>query len=379
MKKKVLFIQETLDGGGAEKVLINILSNFNYDKYDITLLLLIKSGVYLDDIDPRVKLLSLFNDNKIDNHKRIIAKKLFANYNSNLFFKLIIKRLSIGKFDTIISFLEGETIILHEILMKNAKRNITWVHSDFINFNWTRNIFPKNREADIYKRMDDIVFVSNDSMAQFYKNFNITPSGNRIIYNPIPREKIILESKENTSLNIKRKLTISTIGRLIPVKGYDRLIRVAKQLKDSEYDVDFWIIGSGLQYDELKEMTIALNIEDSVRFLGFHKNPYPYIAQSDIFISTSEAEGFSLVICEALCLGKPIVSTVTTGPREILENGKYGILTEHNDNSIKEGLIKLITDSQLRERYSMLSAQRAEMFNISLTLNEIYNLIDDKM
>ena len=94
-----------------------------------------------------------------------------------------------------------------------------------------------------------------------------------------------------------------------------------------------------------------------------------------MFIVPSIAEGFSLVLCEAFCLGLPIVSTKTTGPIELIDNNKYGILVDHDDESIYQGVKRMIDDEQLRLYYHQRSLERAKMFNIKDTIKQVYEVL----
>ena len=101
------------------------------------------------------------------------------------------------------------------------------------------------------------------------------------------------------------------------------------------------------------------------------------MASSDIFLSTSIVEGFPLVICEALCLEKPIVATKCTGIIEILDNDKYGILVDQNDEAIFIGLSKLLVNNDLMQNYKRMAKVRANMlFDIKKTMDEINYLLD---
>jgi glycosyltransferase involved in cell wall biosynthesis len=109
---------------------------------------------------------------------------------------------------------------------------------------------------------------------------------------------------------------------------------------------------------------------------GFQKNPYPYIKFSDIFISTSYSEGYPLVVCEAINLGKPIVATKVSGTTEILENGRCGLLVEQDEESIYQGLKQMIRNHTLRENYAKKAEQRAKIFDVNESMNRIYNILN---
>ena len=105
-------------------------------------------------------------------------------------------------------------------------------------------------------------------------------------------------------------------------------------------------------------------------------NPYPYLKESDIYVSTSRSEGFSLVICEAMCLGIPVVATPTAGAVELLDGGEYGVLVGYDDDSIYQGLKKLINDKQLRQQYAKKAILHSEIFKADEVMRKVYELFD---
>ena len=135
----------------------------------------------------------------------------------------------------------------------------------------------------------------------------------------------------------KRKFTIVAVGRLVEAKRFDRLINVCGMLKQNHYDVDTWIIGEGHLRNELEDQIKELHLQDNVFLLGFKNPPYAYMREADLFVSTSDVEGYPLVVCEAMTLGLPIVATKITGPMELLENNRYGLLVEKKEEDIFYG------------------------------------------
>ena len=93
-------------------------------------------------------------------------------------------------------------------------------------------------------------------------------------------------------------------------------------------------------------------------------------------MSSSLSEGLSLVICEALALGVPVVATKTAGSMELLDNGNYGILAEQDDDSLYEAIKKLIDDSELRDYYRGKARSRIKLFEVEQTMQKVYNIID---
>lgn len=368
--KNILFIMDSLAGGGAEKALIEYLKNVDYTRYRVSLCILFYQGIYLNDIPENVKVIPLYIRN---NSFRRKSFRYYRKYHNSWLMSFQIRRkIEKRHYDTIISFMEGWPLLFHSFVMDRADRNVTWVHCDLLNNPTSGCFYNLNQEKRCYENVDCITFVSNTAKENFDKLYKVdTPK--KCLYNVVDARDIKEKAGEVTVL--RNVLTITSIGSLYKVKGYDRLLRVAKMFKDSGYSLSFQILGSGQELDNLLALRNELELNEEVSFLGFEENPYPYLKQSDIFVSTSLSEGLPYVICEAFVLGIPVVATETAGAIELLDNGKYGILTEQDDVSIYEGLRKLIDSKELREEYHQKSLIRADMFDIDETMKRVYELI----
>lgn len=370
MKKKILIIHSSLGGGGAERVLIDIFHNFDYEKYDIDFLLLYHNGVYLSQIPPKVNLLTfsapIFKGKLMSIMVRTNLFGLISKYKLRKYFKD-------SHYDTIISFMEGSAAKYHSYLLDKAQKNITWVHTDFFRNHYSKVHFPiPGSERRFYNKLDSVVFVSAQAKNQFKKLF-AQPKG-RVIYNLIDPKSIFAKAEENTPE--KKHFTVCNIGRLCPQKRQDRIIETAYLLKQEGYVVDFWIIGAGELEGELKKQAKEQGVADSVHFLGFMSNPYPHLKSADVFLLTSDSEGFPIVVLEALCLSKPIISTPVTGPSEQLDNGRYGIIAEPDAQSIASAIKFLYDNPDELVKYQAKGFARAQEIALpTKIMSEIYNVI----
>lgn len=375
--KRVLFIMPALPGGGAEKVLIDILKNLNSSKYQLTLLLEYNDGVYTSSVPENVEIIYLYKRSNIwleRFHRGLGIIKCYHLFHS-LIYQFAFKWLLRGRqFDTIVSFMEGEAVRIHSYLNKKAEKHISWIHIDFKKKHWSLDFFRnKKHEYICYSMMDNIVFVSDDARRSFLDVYNIDARKCKIIYNLIDKEDIIQLSQ--TQEIKKDDLTICMVGRLNPQKRYDRALQAVKQLKEGGYKFQLWILGIGELEQELKSQCETLGVSDVCQFKGFVKPPYPYMNEADIFLNTSEAEGYPLVLCEALCLGLPIVATDITGAHEILDQSRYGILVKENVDDICIGVQKLLEDKDLRKEYSNKALLRSEMFSVQSIIKDIDNIL----
>lgn len=377
MKKHILFIMPDLPSGGAEKVLIDILRNFDYTTYDVTLLLEYRQGVYLKDIPSQVRFKTMFGASNIwlERWHRLLGIMHCGHLYHAIVHKLILLFTLRGmKFDTIVSFMEGEAVRLHSYIMKKASNHVSWVHIDLKTKHWSQVFFKNDQqEKGIYEQMDKIVFVSEEARTKFLELFNIEKDKCCVQYNLIDA-KTIRELAHSKKVE-KEKLTICMVGRLNPQKRYDRALRTVKRLKEDGLDFVLWILGEGGMENELKSMTRELGIESHVQFKGFVKPSYASMQAADIYWNTSEAEGYPLVVCEALCLGLPVVATRICGTNEILNDGNYGLLTQEDDESIYQGIKGMLESANMRMEYATKALQGAETFDVKKVMNDIYQIL----
>lgn len=368
--KKILFIYGQLNGGGAERVLLDILHNIDYTRNEVDLCQIIGGGTLIDEVPKEVNIIPLWNDYT---HSYKLAVRLSNVLGCDYLFKRVLKKKITKSYDLEISFLEGFPLKIHAMMDTTAKK-VTWVHLDLLRFPYTDSQFREGEQLAAYNKMDTVVCVANDTKKAFEQRFPTCTSKVVVIYNPIDRKKIIRLS-EVFMLDKGEAFTVITSGRLTLQKKMDRVLRVAKRFKEEQINVRFQVIGDGELKQELLEIRKQLDVEDMVEFLGFQKNPFPYIKQADMMFCCSGYEGFCLVICEAMCLGVPVVSTKTSGPIEILDNSQYGLLCEHDDDSMFEAVKRMILDSELRSYYRAQGLKRILDFSPENIIRSIENLL----
>ena len=126
---------------------------------------------------------------------------------------------------------------------------------------------------------------------------------------------------------------ICGIGRLVAEKGFEYLIDALPAVREVYPNVKLIIVGQGPLLNRLRQTAADLHLLDSIDFTGFQRNPWAYLARADVFVLPSLAEAFGNVLAEALSLGVPVVaSDCPHGPRDILENGRYGRLVPPADS-----------------------------------------------
>lgn len=368
-KHKILIIHETMAGGGAERVLLDLLHHLDYTRFDVTLLLVYATGVYLDQLPGDVKLLYINKEKKRFIERLLFrCKPLLDRWQQ----RDINRLLGDERYDTIVSFMEGPAMIYHSFVTSRAKRNVTWVHIDLQANRWTLPFHGNaGREQARYGMMDEVVFVS-DGARRGFEAIIANDVSHRVMHNPIDRDAIIRRGTERTVE--KHRFTVCNVGRLVDQKRQDRIVRAAALLKQRGVDVEFWIVGTGTLESQLKELISKLQVQDTVKLLGFHDNPYPIIQAADAFLLTSDAEGYPTVVCEALCLGKPIISTPVAGIDELLHDGA-GIVCEPSDCAIADVVERLATDRECYDRLAQASQLGGQQFDINVVMQSIEKML----
>lgn len=365
--------------GGAERVLIDIFRYIDYSKYIIDLLLYNNEGALLNQIDKHVGLIYLYQKPKYFLIYRIKWKIKRVLCLIDVFDKLLINRKVCKDYDCIISFCQGLAHKMHVHLLMRQSTHISWVHSDLSKDNWGKLYFDGNihKQEAAYNKMDKIIFVSKGAHKAFNQVFCIHANVKQIVCYNILDITNIRKSALNLRVNKPAgKFIFINIGRLIDAKKQIRIIEASKLLSEITEAFEVWILGDGLLKETLQEKIMEYKLENQVKLLGYIENPYPYLIASDTFILTSSQEGFSLVLCEALVLGIPTISTKVVGPIELLDGSRYGLLIDDSIEIIMNAMLTIMTNSEIRNHYAKMALERSNIFDIPKTMADIYSIID---
>ena len=348
---KLLFFIEKLGGGGAEKVLCDLVNHMDQRLFDITV-----QTVWKQDPDvflaPGIRYRYMYaSQNKVS------VARYRAEAASGLAYRLHIK----DDYDIECAYLEmGATKIMASSTNRRAKK-LAWVHCDLIKAVSDPEDYVR-KTAPWYAKFDQIVCVSENVKESFDKLFrNRFPS--TVIYNVIDDEAIRMKSLEPLPKGSRRKFTVLSIGRFSSQKNYLRLLKTHKRLLDEGYEHDLWVLGDGAERERLQRYVAENGLEDSVWMPGFMENPYPYIRVADLLVCSSNYEGYSTVLTEGVILGKPIVTTDVSGARELLGDSEYGLIVANEDEAFYRGVLRMLCDPALRNECAGKTAERGRSFH----------------
>ncbi len=370
MKKKILFLIPTLRiGGGAERVLSSITQKLS-EKYEIHILTIF----HFNNLYPfSGKYYSL----KENLHFGRLVFRIFKLY----------KMIRIISPDIIISFLEfTNTWISFVKLIFNVKIPlIVSVRSNPNLFYSGTTRYYKFLIKFFYssKIVNAIIPVTNEIKKILIIDYGIDKNKLKTIHNGVDIELIkqlaqgeIIDFKEIFYDN--ELIKFITIGSLKEVKGHKYLITAFSKVVKNIPNSKLIIIGEGPLRKELELLIKELALSNDIILMGRKKNPYKYLSNTNIFILSSITEGFPNVLIEAMALGLPIISTnCETGPKEILQDGKYGILVKIKDSEdLAKNMITLARNKILLTGFSNKSVQRVRKFQLQKILNDWIELIE---
>jgi len=356
VKRKVCFVLPSLVLGGAEKVASIILTHLDRSKFDVKLVLFNKFGEHLDCLPPDLEIIDLHKKSRWD------------------FWGLIVRLRKIVKReepDILISFLEYSNIIsvLSAILLKKVPKVIISERSNHrsylqkVKFKWLKTILIKYT----YRKAHKIIAVSKEIKRNIITDFRINDDKIEVIHNPIDITKVERLCKEEVNhrfVNKKDRFLIISVGRLSEEKNFDLLLR-SFSVVIKENPAFLIIVGDGELRGELQKKARELDLENFVDFVDFQQNPFRWLSKADLFVLTSNWEGFPNVILEAMACGIPVISTdCPTGPREIIENNKNGILVPIQDaRLLANAILALLINNDMRNRIKNNASQYVTKFN----------------
>ena len=367
MKKKVLFVINSLGCGGAEKSLVSMLSAFDYEKYEVYLQMFRLEGMFLKllpeevHVLPELEYMNFCGKSFVQQLKN--PKLLFVKLKTSLGLRFNSKTKKMhdaqcywkyantafdqmtDNFDMAIAWGQGNPT--HFVCEKvNAKRKIA-----FINVNYEAAGHNKNFDAPFYEKYDHIVAVSEE-LRKLTISVYPQMSDKIVTMYDINNANLIrkMAEIENPFRNLKQKIKIVTVGRLVEQKGYDLLTVACKYLKNEGIKFVWYIVGEGPERKNIEKDIQEIGLEDCLFLQGEKDNPYSYMKNADVYVQTSRFEGYCLTLAEARILNVPIVSTNFDVVYNQLENEKNGLVVEMTGEFIAEGVLRIIRDEALREK-----------------------------
>ena len=380
LKKKILIRIGSLRHGGAEKVLVTFLKNLPKEKYDIDLLLNLYSGKYLSEVPDWINVLYLNKGEMITTNRiqdipqkafRVIYQKMLQKF-PNLLYKNILKG---KKYNIEFAAIHGFRDEILNSPLKSSKK-IIWIHNDL-----RKTHFHNYTDEEIRKffGFDKIMVISEHIQKDFENLARTEDEKNRIvrIYNPLDTAEILTKAGSGKQEAGSNAPTFISVGTVFPQKGFDRLLKVHKRLLDEGFNHKIKIVGDGYDFENIKNLKSELGVDETAEMTGFTDNPYPHFKNADFYILSSRYEGFPTVLFEAITMKKNIIATDVSGVREMLEDGKLGLIVENSEEGIYEGMKKALSEPEHFSEYQQNLKDYKMPFNLENSVRSIMQILDE--
>lgn len=372
--KKIVFFIECLEGGGAEKALTELVENMDKNNYDITVVTESNGEMYTARVASASNLRYLVKKCNPERFFHYNLNRLLYRFINTAPRKLLHKIIIGNKYDIEVACCEGfATRLIANSTNKNSKK-VAFVHTDMQNNHWT-GIHYKNFEEELscYNKFDTISCVSESVAEAFRKTFGMTDPV-VVNHNPINTNDIIAKAQEPLISLVPDCPQLIGVGRLCAVKAFDRLLRIAKQLKEEGYKFNLQILGKGEKEQELEQYIIENGLSSCVRLIGFQPNPYPYIVNADFFVCSSLAEGFNTAVVECIVLETPVITTDCAGMKDAFGKKECGIICKNSEDALLEAIRNVLDNPHCLNEFSSNCRERASYFDIIECVKNIENM-----
>lgn len=376
MKKRLLFVTQYLHTGGAEKSLLTLLSELDYDRYEADLLLFDHSGKLFPMVPPEVNVLPpLFPSFTMplgaavpylvrERRFRLLAGKAMAallgrtGKGKGVGKRWAVYRHALPRqktyYDAAISYLDFFCNYYVAEKVK-ASRKILYNHMDY-GYSREQGWPCPEMERKSFGKCDYIVTVAEsarDSLASHFPEFSRQM---RVIHNRVSeaavREMAREPLPEAEAADSFAGITVATVARLGDEKGVRLALEACRILVMAGYPVRWNLIGAGPLEGELRLRAEELGLSDRFRLLGEQANPYPYMSRCDIYVQPSKTEAHCIAVEEALALSRPVVVTDIPSFRKQIEDSETGMIVPVTPEGIASGIRRLIDRPELREELS---------------------------
>jgi glycosyltransferase involved in cell wall biosynthesis len=353
--KKALFILPNLGAGGAERTTLQVLGELSARGFEPTIFLIKHQGQFLEEVPPGVQVRWSLEP----------GEKLYRN--APRFTRALLRYARAS--DVVVGAMEHEACYFAWLASRIARRPVVgWIHAvmseHLRDVSSTHTVLAKQ----IYPRLDKLVFPSQASADSLGSVVHLDPAKIAIIPSHVDCDSLqalAMQPLPEWAGEIFSKPTVINVGRLVPSKGLDLLIRAHARVRGSGLDHNLLLVGQGSARCELENLADNLGVRGSVFFAGFLRNPYALMKAADVFALSSRFESLPLVLLEALAVGNAIVaSDCPGGPREVLRGGRNGVLVVPNDEgALASGITELLRDDAKRDELKAAAPIRAREFS----------------
>lgn len=395
--KKILIVMFGMGCGGAEKSLISFLNLLPKDKWKIDLAIANPHGMYMKQIPEEINFLNNLYDFEnlstplMERRRKVAGIRDFINQCIwQISYPFVSKKEDLSyteirwklwgknipklneRYDLAIAYING-IATYYTIDKVNADKKIVWIHNEFEKMGYNYQF-----EKKYYEKSDRVVTISQECVDSFLRVYPEYKNKTSVIENISSETAIKNLAKEVPKDDCFFKFSgikIVSVGRLMKQKGYDYAIDAASILKKKGIKFIWYVLGEGELRKELENQIEKNNLQDEFKLVGIKDNPFPYVANCDIFAQTSRFEGKSIALDEAKILCKPILVSNYVTAKASISNNINGKIVDMNPEAIAMGLYELSTDSEMRNKF--ITRLKIESNGNECEIEKYINIIEE--
>ncbi len=396
-KKKILIMMPAMYIGGAERSLLGLLEALDYSRVDVSLFLFRHEGEFMNRIPPQVQVLP-----EVDRYRTfdVPIRDLLCSRKCLFGMARLLSKIALrmhcaftgetpgtwmslqytshylqpllpaipGEYDLGINFLSVADTLCNKV---HAKVRITWCHTDYDTLNPSRRM-----DRDTYAMCDYVATVSEPCRAKLLKHYPELQDKAIVVENTLATDLMKAEATRDApnEMEANKGVRLLSIGRYCEAKNFDNLPDICKKVRAMGHDVTWYIIGYGGDEELIRQKIAEAGMEDYVVLLGKKENPYPYIAECDLYVQPSRYEGKSVTVREAQALGKPVVITRYATSANQLEDGVDGMIVPMDNEGCAAGIAALLNDPKKMRR--LAEACSARDYSNADEVNVLYSLMN---
>lgn len=369
-RKRISFLINSMEGGGAERAMANLLTHLlpHLKDYEVELILL-DDLPHEQSLPSDLKVVTLNGKGSMLRSARELRRYWARPETRPVVCVSYLARSNV--LNVLLSRMSGHGTIISErvhtsshIAGSRAKALLAWI---------TRKTYP---------RANHVIAVGEGVADDLNQNFSVPRARMSVIGNPIDGPRLRNLAQEQPCIALPDDYVLG-VGRLVPNKNFDLVIRAYAQ---AQIDPSLVLLGQGPEEQALRSRVAEFGLEDRVIFAGFVKNPYPFMSRARALVSGSRAEGFPNTLIEAMAVGCPVIATdCPSGPATVLASAPaceppwpdtaYGLLVPMEDANAMSAALRVMCDSDRRTEYARLASKRATDFGHNAVVNAYLNLI----
>lgn len=387
MKKRLLFVIESLAAAGGEKSLVTLLSLIDYKEYDVDLQLFSFNGEFQIFLPSEVKVLPPFRYTRFlrgDYHYSIglwAAQTLYSialRFSSNtakvkarLYWRFLYRFIDENRntYDAAIAY--GQCLPTFYVVDKTkAKAKLGWV-----NCIYHLDGYERSYQRRFYESLDKIVLVSTQALDHFKTIYSDMREKMYLMPDLINPEVVVSMSRNGVSYDDNYQgARILTVARLNKNdKGYDITLKACKLLKERGRSFKWYAIGRGEYRQEMESFIKENGLSDCFVFLGTTANPYPFFKDCTVYVQTSRHEGYGISIAEARLLNRPVVTTDFDSVYYQMIPGKNGLVVPQDPVEVADAVERLLDDHSLYD--AIVEYQKQEKKGNTEGIDVFYKLL----